>query len=46
MGGSCGTYRGEEICIQKLGGENVEEGDLFQDPGVDGSIILKWLLQK
>jgi hypothetical protein len=26
--------------------ENLREGDYLKDPGVDGRIILKWILEK
>jgi hypothetical protein len=42
--GECGKCGGEEKCIQGvfLGGGGVyEQRDHLQDPGVDGSIILK-----
>jgi hypothetical protein len=42
MGRTCGTYGGEERCIQGFSGGNLKEGDHLEDPGVDGRIILKW----
>jgi hypothetical protein len=39
MGGACGTYGGEETCIQGFGGRNLRERDHLEDPGVDGRII-------
>jgi hypothetical protein len=42
MDGACSTYGGEEWCIKGFGGEK----DYFEDPGVDGRIILKWILRK
>jgi hypothetical protein len=39
MGRTCGTYGGEERCIQGFGGGNLREGDHLEDPGVDGRII-------
>jgi hypothetical protein len=46
MGGACSTYVGEEKCIQHFCGEDLKEGDHLEDSGVDGSMILKWVLKK
>jgi hypothetical protein len=40
MGGSCGTYSGEERCIQDFGRETNRK-DNVEDVGVHGEIILK-----
>jgi hypothetical protein len=39
MGKTCSTY-GERR------GANSREGDHSEDPGIDGKIILKWILEK
>jgi hypothetical protein len=41
MGRTCGAYGGEDKCILGFSGE----GDYFEDPGVDGRIILNWILR-
>jgi hypothetical protein len=46
MGRTCGTYGGEERCIQGFSGGNLREGDHLEDPGVDGRIILKWTCER
>jgi hypothetical protein len=45
MGGECGLYWGEEKCIVFWWGK-LKERSLLEDPGVDGSILLKWILNK
>jgi len=46
MGGACSLYRGEERRIQGFGLGNLRERDHLEDPGVDGRIILRWILRK
>jgi hypothetical protein len=46
MDGECTTYGGEERCIQGFGGENLRERDHLEDPGIDGRIILGWIVRK
>jgi hypothetical protein len=45
MGVACGTHGGEQKCVLEmvLWG-NLKEGDHLKDKGVDGSIILKWIV--
>jgi hypothetical protein len=37
---------GEERCIQGFNGGNSKEGDHLKDTGVDGRIILKWIIDR
>jgi hypothetical protein len=46
MVGTCSTYREEEKCTQGFGGGNLKERDHLEDPGIDGTIILKWIIKK
>ena len=41
MGGACGTYGGEERCIQDFGGETGGK-----DLGIDGRISLQCVFKK
>ena len=41
-----GTNGAQEKCIQGFGGRNLRARDNFEGVGVDGRIILKWLLKK
>jgi len=46
MGGTCSTFggRGEVYTGFKWG--NRTERDHLEDPGIDGRIILRWILRK
>jgi len=46
MGRACSKYGGQERCIHGFGGENLTERDQFEDPDVDGRIILRWIFRK
>jgi hypothetical protein len=39
--GTCSTYGGKERCIHSFWWGNVEERVYWQDPGLDGRIILR-----
>jgi hypothetical protein len=42
MGGACGTYGGEERCVQGFG----DVKDHLEGLDIDVRIILKWMMQK
>jgi len=46
MGGAYSAYDGEERRIQGFGGGNVRERDHLGDSGVDGRILLRWIIRK
>ena len=45
MGGACSSYGREEVVYRVLMGKSEGKNHLG-DPGVDGRIILKWILRK
>jgi len=45
LGGACSAYGGEEAYTGFWWG-NLNERDHLGDPGVDGRIILRWILRK
>jgi len=45
MGWACGTYGRRERCVQGFGRE-IEGRNYLKDLGIDGMIILKWILEK
>jgi hypothetical protein len=45
MDRACSTHEGEDRRIQSFGRETWE-GDYFEDPGIDGRIILKLVFEK
>ena len=46
MGVACGTYGRQVSCMQGFGGETWGERANIEYKGVEGSIILKWILKK
>ena len=46
MGKACSTYGGEKRLIQGFSGAKPEGRNHLEDPGLDGCIILKWILEK
>jgi hypothetical protein len=46
MGETCSAYSGEERRIQGFDGKNLRERDHLGEPGIDGRIILRWIVWK
>jgi hypothetical protein len=46
IGGTCGTYRGEVMCMQGLCWGKMRERDHFEDLATDLRIILKWVYRE
>ena len=46
MGVACEAYGGEERCIYGFGGGDLRVRGYLEDLGIDGRIILKWMLRK
>jgi len=44
MGGACSKYGGQVYTEFRWG--NLRERDHLEDPGVDGRVILRWILMK
>jgi len=46
IGWACRTYGVEEKCVRGFGGETLRKGDHLGEIGVDGMIVLEWILKK
>jgi len=46
MVGACSAYGGEERRIHDFLWGNLSERDHLGDPGVNGRVILRWILRK
>jgi len=46
MGRVCGTYSGEEKCLQGFGGESLTERGHLIDLSTGGRILLNWILKE
>ena len=46
MGGECGAYGGRREVNIRFWWGNLRERDHFEDPSVDGRIILRWILRE
>ena len=46
MGGACSANVGEERRIQGFRWGNLRVRDHLRDPGLDGTIILRWIFRK
>ena len=43
MEGACSTYGGKERCVQVFWWGSLRERIHLEDPGLDGSLIFKWI---
>jgi len=46
MDGACSTHERDECCIKNIWSETLEGSDNSEDVGIDGRIILEWILEK
>jgi hypothetical protein len=46
MGRVCGTYGEGSVAYMVLAGIHEGERDILDDPGVNGSIVLRWIFRK
>jgi hypothetical protein len=46
VGWTCDTYGRQERCTKGFCWGDLRESDYFEDIGIDGRIILKWIFNK
>jgi hypothetical protein len=46
MGGACSMRKRDEKCVHDFSEKNLEGSDHLESLGIDGRIILEWILEK